>query len=115
MASKSILKVSIRQIKAARALLGWSQEDLAAAADVSIPTVKRLEAQEGPLGGREETGIKIRSALESAGVEFTNGDQPGARLTKAAAAHFGQPASGSAAAEKASPGKTAVRATEKKR
>ncbi len=84
MASKSILKVSIRQIKAARALLGWSQRDLAAAADVSIPTVKRLEAQEGPLGGRDETGMKIRSALESAGVEFIdeNGGGSGVRLRK---------------------------------
>ena len=36
-------KVSIRQIKAARALLGWSQETLAKASGVSIPTVKRLE------------------------------------------------------------------------
>jgi predicted transcriptional regulator len=56
----SILKVSIRQLKAARALLAWSQEQLAAAADVSIPTIKRLEAQDGPLGGRDETGSKIR-------------------------------------------------------
>ena len=80
----SILKVSIRQLKAARALLGWSQEQLAAAAEVSIPTIKRLEAQEGPLGGRNETGIKIRSALESAGVEFIdeNGSGPGVRLRK---------------------------------
>jgi DNA-binding XRE family transcriptional regulator len=39
----SILKVSMQQIKAARALLSWSQGDLAEAADVSIPTVKRLE------------------------------------------------------------------------
>ncbi len=84
MASKSILKVSIRQIKAARALLGWSQGDLAAAADVSIPTVKRLEAQDGLLGGRDETGMKMRSALESAGVEFIdeNGGGPGVRLRK---------------------------------
>jgi hypothetical protein len=57
---------------------------LAAAADVSIPTIKRLEAQDGPLGGRDETGIKIRSALESAGVEFIdeNGGGPGVRLRK---------------------------------
>ena len=34
-----VLKVSIRQIKAARALLGWSQEQLAAAANMSIPTI----------------------------------------------------------------------------
>jgi hypothetical protein len=57
---------------------------LAAAADVSIPTIKRLEAQDGPLGGRGETGIKIRSALESAGVEFIeeNGGGAGVRLRK---------------------------------
>ncbi len=40
---------SIGQIKAARALLGWSQEQLAAVSGVSIPTVKRLEAADGPL------------------------------------------------------------------
>ena len=83
-ASKSILKVSVRQVKAARSLLAWSQGDLAAAADVSVPTIKRLEAQDGPLGGRDETGVKIRSALESAGVEFIdeNGGGPGVRLRK---------------------------------
>jgi predicted transcriptional regulator len=84
MPQKSILKVSIRQIKAARALLAWSQEKLAAAADDSIPTIKRLEAQDGPLGGRSETGSKIRSALEAAGVEFIdeNGGGLGVRLRK---------------------------------
>jgi transcriptional regulator with XRE-family HTH domain len=76
----SIPKVSIKQIKAARALLGWSQEDLAGRANVSVPTVKRLEAADGLLGGREETGIKLRRALEGAGIEFTNGDHPGVRL-----------------------------------
>jgi predicted transcriptional regulator len=81
---KSILKVSIRQIKAARALLAWSQEELAVAADVSIPTIKRLEAQEGLIGGRDETGAKIRMALESAGIVFIdeNGGGPGVRLRK---------------------------------
>jgi predicted transcriptional regulator len=80
----SILKVSIRQVKAARAMLGWSQEDLAGASDVSIPTIKRLEAQDGPLGGRSETALRIRSALESAGVEFIaeNGGGPGVRLRR---------------------------------
>jgi len=84
MTEKSILKVSIRQIKAARALLAWSQDDLAAAAEVSIPTIKRLEAQDGPLGGRNETGKKIISALESGGGEFLdeNGGGPGVRLRK---------------------------------
>jgi predicted transcriptional regulator len=78
----SILKVSIRQLKAARSLLGWSQERLALAADVSLPTVKRLEARDGPLGGRESTAQKIKSALEKAGIEFIdeNGGGLGVRL-----------------------------------
>jgi transcriptional regulator with XRE-family HTH domain len=84
MIEKSILKVSIRQIKAARALLGWSQDELAGAASVSIPTIKRLEAGEGQLGGRSETGDKIREALQRAGVEFIdeNGGGAGVRLRK---------------------------------
>lgn len=84
MAAQSIPKVSIRQVKAARALLAWSQEQLSNAADVSIPTIKRLEAHDGPLGGRNETGTKIRLALERAGVEFIdeNGGGLGVRLRK---------------------------------
>jgi DNA-binding XRE family transcriptional regulator len=75
-------KVSVRQVKAARALLAWSQEQLAAAAEASIPTIKRLEAQDGPIGGRTETAAKIRAALEAAGVEFIdeNGGGAGVRL-----------------------------------
>lgn len=79
----SILKVSIRQIKAARELLGWSQEALAEVSGVSIPTIKRLEAADGELGGRPQTGEKIMAALTKAGVEFTNGDEPGVKLRKA--------------------------------
>ena len=86
MPTKSIPKVSIRQIKAARALLAWSQEQLAESADVSLPTIKRLEANDGPLGGRSGTGVKIQSTLESAGVEFIdeNGGGAGVRLRKPA-------------------------------
>src|SRR5579872_5100810 len=85
MTGESILKVSIRQVKAARALLGWSQDDLAKAAEVSIPTIKRLEASDGLLGGRGETSDRIVGAIRSAGVEFIdeNGGGPGVRLRKA--------------------------------
>ena len=80
----SIRKVSIRQVKAARALLGWSQDDLAKHSGVSAPTVKRLEAAEGDIGGRAETGEAIVAALQEAGVEFIpeNGGGAGVRLTK---------------------------------
>lgn len=67
----SILKVSIRQIKAARALLNWSQSDLALKSGVSEPTIKRLESPDkGSLGGREETSSKLVTALQEAGIEF---------------------------------------------
>lgn len=80
----SIPKVSIRQVKAARALLAWSQSDLARASGISEPTIKRLESQDGDLGGRQDTAAAIRAALESAGVIFVaeNGEGPGVRLRK---------------------------------
>lgn len=76
--------VTIRQIKAARALLGWSQEDLAQHSSISMPTIARLESMDGPIAGRPHTAEKIRTALERAGIEFIyeNGGGPGVRLRK---------------------------------
>jgi transcriptional regulator with XRE-family HTH domain len=73
-----------RQIKAARALLGWSQADLAAASGVSEPTIARLESVDGDIGGRERTAERLRQAIEAAGVVFidNNGGGPGVRLRK---------------------------------
>ena len=76
--------VTIRQVKAARALLGWSQGDLAQCSGVSEPTIARLECAGGELGGRTGTGEKIRKAIENAGVEFIdeNGTGEGVRFRK---------------------------------
>ena len=76
--------VSVRQVKAGRALLGWSQSDLAWASGVSEPTIARLESVDGELGGREATVQKIRAALEKGGIQFIeeNGGGPGVRLRK---------------------------------
>jgi transcriptional regulator with XRE-family HTH domain len=76
--------VTVRQIKAARALLAWSQADLARESGVSEPTIARLESSDGPLGGREATAIRLCDAIEAAGVEFLNenGGGPGVRLRK---------------------------------
>jgi transcriptional regulator with XRE-family HTH domain len=76
--------VTTRQIKAARALLGWSQADLAEKSGVSEPTVARLESLDGELGGRELTVQKLRAAIEGAGAAFieSNGGGPGVRLRK---------------------------------
>ena len=73
---------TIRQIKAARALLDWSQSDLAKWSGVSEPTIARLESAEGELGGREETVRKIRAALETNGIEFIEGNGEGVQLRK---------------------------------
>jgi DNA-binding XRE family transcriptional regulator len=80
----STRKVSIRQIKAARALLGWSQEDAANFSGVSVATIKRLEATDGPIGGRASTGERIKEAMEAAGIAFIeeNGGGPGVRLRR---------------------------------
>jgi ribosome-binding protein aMBF1 (putative translation factor) len=101
------------QCRMARGALGMGVRDLAAAAKVSVDTVLRFERGD-ELKGR--TIEALRRALESAGVEFTNGDQPGVRLTRAAAAQPAEPASGSnkTVATKAARRKTA-KATEKKR
>ena len=74
--------ISVKQIKAGRALLGWSQSDLAAKSGVSEPTVARLESIDGELGGREATGQRMRAALEEGGIQFIeeNGGGPGVRL-----------------------------------
>lgn len=84
MTALSIEILSIRQVKAARALLAWSQNDLANASGVSYPTVARLEKDDGPLRGRSSTVAAIRKALETAGIEFIpeNGGGVGVRLKK---------------------------------
>jgi transcriptional regulator with XRE-family HTH domain len=71
------------QIRAARALLGLSQEDLARQASIGIVTVKRLEAAGERIRGTAQTMARIQRALESAGIIFIDQDGergPGVRL-----------------------------------
>lgn len=81
--------ISVRQVKAARAMLAWSQADLAGASGVSEPTIARLEAVDGPLGGRAATIEAVQTALETAGVEFIteNGGGAGVRLREPSGPH----------------------------
>ena len=75
-------QISGRQIAAARALLGLGQVELATLASISAPTLRRMEAAEGPLTGMKNNIAAVISALESAGVLFidANGNGPGVRL-----------------------------------
>jgi transcriptional regulator with XRE-family HTH domain len=72
---------TVEQIKAARALLGWSQEDLAEHSGISLPTVRRFEAR-SKLRVSEDARLKLEAALEAVGIEFTNGGAPGVRLRR---------------------------------
>jgi transcriptional regulator with XRE-family HTH domain len=75
--------VDFFQLRAARALTGLSQTEVAEAAGVSVPTLKRAEAG-GPIKVADETIAEIAKALEKAGVEFIpeNGGGAGVRLAK---------------------------------
>jgi transcriptional regulator with XRE-family HTH domain len=59
------------QIRGARALLGWSQNQLAHKAGVGVATLQRIEQNEGVLKGNFSTILKIQRALEEAGIRFT--------------------------------------------
>ncbi|HRE43658.1 MAG TPA: helix-turn-helix domain-containing protein [Terricaulis sp.] len=58
------------QIRAARALLDWSQRQLAEKAKLSVPTIKRMEGALGPERSTEANVEAVRRALETAGVIF---------------------------------------------
>jgi transcriptional regulator with XRE-family HTH domain len=62
------------QIRAARALLGWRQDDLAKAADIGAATVRRIEVLKSP-AGNVATLIRIQKALEKAGIIFLDADR----------------------------------------
>lgn len=68
------------QLRMARAALKLGVRELASAAKVSPATVTRIE---GDNPANAATLGALRSTLEAAGVEFTNGDAPGVRLKAA--------------------------------
>jgi transcriptional regulator with XRE-family HTH domain len=71
------------QLRMARAALGWGVRELAEKAGVTANTVTRIE---NGADAKQSTMDALQRALEAAGVEFTNGEQPGVRLAKAASA-----------------------------
>jgi transcriptional regulator with XRE-family HTH domain len=72
------------QIRAARALIRWSAEDLARETALSVATIRRAEIAEGEISMTAANDLAVRRALEAAGVEFIdeNGGGPGVRLRK---------------------------------
>ena len=75
--------ISSEQIRAAKAILRWSGEQLAERAGVSLSTIRRVESSIGiPEMQNMKTLVLIKKALEEGGVEFigTPEDRPGVRL-----------------------------------
>jgi len=66
------------QCRAARALLDWSQSDLAERAGVTLATVQNFET--GRHSPYQRTLDKLAATFAQAGVTFTNGDEPGVKL-----------------------------------
>ena len=60
------------QIRAARAILGWSQGKLARAAGIGLATLQRIEQNEGVVRGNFSTILKIQKVLEQAGIKFSD-------------------------------------------
>ncbi len=76
--------ITAAQIRAGRALVRWTQEELAEAANISIPTLKRWEGSEGVPAAEPNNLAAAQRALEKAGVVFIeeNGGGAGVRLKK---------------------------------
>ena len=72
------------QLRAGRALIRWSAEDLARASSVGLTTIRRAELMDSETSMTAVNDLAIRRALEAAGVEFIdeNGGGPGVRLRK---------------------------------
>ena len=77
--------IEAEQVRAARALLGWSQGDLVEKSGLSLTTIRRMEdADVGPGRSSAENVATVQRVLEAAGVQFIaeNGGGAGVRLSK---------------------------------
>jgi transcriptional regulator with XRE-family HTH domain len=78
--------ITAAQLRAARALAGLDQRELAARANLSLPTIQRMEASEGVIRGNVDSLTKLIGALDAAGIELitenaiSNGGGRGVRL-----------------------------------
>ena len=74
--------ISTEQIRAARALLRWTAQNLADASGIGVATIRRMELMDGVPSGQARTIEALRVALEAAGVDFVGSpsDAPGVRL-----------------------------------
>jgi len=81
--------ITAAQIRAARALIGLDQRQLAEQSGLSLPTIQRMEASDGVIRGHVDSLMKLITALDAAGIELisngavSSGGGRGVRLKKA--------------------------------
>ncbi len=82
--SEAEIRLIGAQIRAARALVGWSANELARAAHLGLATIRRAEVRGGETTMTIANELAVRRVLEAAGIEFIdeNGGGPGVRLSK---------------------------------
>lgn len=87
--------ITSQQMRAARALLGFDQRQLAELAGLSLPTIQRMESSDGQVRGIVDTLVKVITAIEGAGIELvgenalSTGAGRGVRLRETTAGQSG--------------------------
>lgn len=66
--------ITAGQLRAARALLGIDQRQLAETAGLSLPTIQRMEASDGVIRGNVDSLMKLVAALDALGIELIGDD-----------------------------------------
>ncbi len=62
--------ITAAQLRAARALLGIDQRELALRSSLSLPTIQRMEASDGVIRGNVDSLMKLVEALSTSGIEL---------------------------------------------
>jgi len=62
--------ITAGQMRAARALRGLDQRDLAERTGLSLPTIQRMEASEGVIRGNVDSLMKLIAGLDALGIEL---------------------------------------------
>ncbi len=68
--------ITANQLRAARALRNIDQRQMAELADLSVPTIQRMEASDGVIRANVDSLMKLVSALDNAGIELINPGAP---------------------------------------
>jgi len=68
--------ITATQLRAARALLGIDQRELALRSGLSLPTIQRMEASDGVVRGNVDSLMKLVDALAANGIELIGEGAP---------------------------------------